>query len=274
MTKSTKIAVVIAAALIAGLLGVALSLKHARDHAHDASLLDDRAHMEISGASELDETGQSPRIVKPTASTPEKSKQEAPTSTEPLQANEKLASNATEGTTQEMTENDYSEHDSTDMANIGVLPLITVKEVTYKPSDEDRQRREAIQKALLKMHALGHVSAAPRDGYAPWKSENGDETLFIAEDVFPAYDALKKEDKEIESRSTSTITDRFDTGRKIWLEDGTVLEYYRRRSDGFLMRQATLTNGDVKRWVAGPPPDLSGYTESRIRDMQDTWRDE
>ena len=270
MTKSTKIAVVIAAALIAGLLGVALSLKHA----HDPPLLDDRERMETSGASELDETGQSPRIVKPTASTPEKSKQEAPTSTEPLQANEKLASNATEGTTQEMTENDYSEHDRTDMANIGVLPLITVKEVTYKPSDEDRQRREAIQKALLKMHALGHVSAAPRDGYAPWKSENGDETLFIAEDVFPAYDALKKEDKEIESRSTSTITDRFDTGRIIWLEDGTVLEYYRRRSDGFLMRQATLTNGDVKRWVAGPPPDLSGYTESRIRKMQDAWRDE
>lgn len=194
------------------------------------------------------------------------------------------------GEEKQTTENDYSFWDSTNAnpAAVGILVkgyrTGKAMKVEYRPSEEDRKRRETIQDELRGMETSGFVSSTPKDGFKQWTSEDGKETRYVAQERLSAFDALKKEDEAIESRNTTrTVIDGSEgsfptvsikTKITIPLEDGTQLEYYRRRSDGSLMRQATLANGQVKRWVAGPPPDLSSFSAEEVNSMREAWRPE
>ena len=302
MTKSTKVALVAAAAALIALVSGVWTAKQIQSGANEsidgstAERAGDGGGMSIP----LDETGQSPRLRQTEASdAPKKQKTQTQATAadrhdtqaaaanrldtqaaaaDQLDAQEREGANIRNGEEEQMTKTDYSFWDSTtDVERVGVYVYNEHQRVEYR-SEEDRKRRETIQNDLLGMETRGIVSLTPKDGFEQWTSEDGKETRYVAQEELPAFAALKKEDRAIESRSTTTIA-RDGSGRissmiGTTLEDGTRLEYYRRRSDGSLMRQAKLANGRVKRWVAGPPPDLSDFSAGIVNIMRGSWRPE
>ncbi len=58
--------------------------------------------------------------------------------------------------------------------------------------------------------------------------------------------------------------------------DGFKINYYRRSTDGSLIRAVTLSSGETKKWVAAPPPDFSEseIPEYIIEAMKDSWKNE
>ena len=299
MTKSTKMALVAAAAALIALFTGVWTAKRIQSGA-DESMDGSKAERAADGGGmsiPLDETGQSPRLM-PTASTDAPKAQETQetqtqatiddeTINDGIETQDAESAGARNGWKERLTE-PYSFWDSiNNVAKVGILVRGYHKgkmaEVEYRPSEEDRKRRETIQNELRGMETRGVVSSTPKDGFKQWTSEDGKETRYVVEENLSDFAALKKEDKAIESRSTTTTiiddyasvpTVSIKTNVTIPLEDGTQLEYYRRRSDGSLMRQATLANGQVKRWVAGPPPDLSGFSAGEIKSMREAWRPE
>ena len=204
MTKSTKIALVAAAAALIALVSGVWTAKQIQSGSGE-SMDGSKAERAAGGSGmsiPLDETGQSPRL-RPMALTGAPKKQETQaTIADGIETQDMEGAGARNEGEEQMTETDYSSWDST----------------AYEERVGIFVRSDAAAKGRL---------------------------LGVA-------------------RTEITIP----------LEDGTQLEYYRRRSDGSLMRQATLANGQVKRWVAAPPPDLSGFSAGEIKSMREAWRPE
>ena len=123
----------------------------------------------------------------------------------------------------------------------------------------------------------GLASPVPIPGYVHRTPEEG-KNVYIAPGFLERYDALTQEIAAIDKRSMKKSSELHSYKSTtflshFWPNDSPVfgIEYHRRSSDGSLMRVATLSDGKTRRWVAGPPPDLSGFSKEEVEIMKRDW---
>lgn len=159
---------------------------------------------------------------------------------------------------------------------VGLLQRHPITILVNRRTEEDTKRMDEIGKELGNAVLKGLASPVPLPDYVHRIPEDG-KNAYIAPSFLERYDALTQEIAEIDKRSMKEEPGFNYTGPASLLYDDSdffKIEYYRRRSDGSLMREVTLSNGTAQRWVAAPPADLSDYSEEEIELMMKTdWRD-
>ena len=153
----------------------------------------------------------------------------------------------------------------------------------YEPTELAAQRREAIEKEVREAAEKGLLSKEPKEGFVRREFDGGADVVYAAGSFIERYDALITEGEAIhessmvEKPSTSssmismqTYTNRFHENQGRLFE----IRYYRRSSDGSLMREVAIPSGEVKRFVAGAPPDLSDHSESEISILKKRWAED
>ena len=267
---------------------------------------------EPTASGPLDETGQSPRIhaVSSTANGGASETEEASQTT--LHAHEDSAgvetpsssaedsgafqtaaaqaydSNGQVGDPPEGWKSDYSHWDSYAFLidpETGPIPIdkvgIAERSVggtgrSYRPTEEARQRMEAIEKERQDAIEKGLMIGEPKDGYVRREFDEGTDVVYVAESFIDRFDALTAEYlaihessmQETTGRSFGGVNDMGYNSRK-----GFKVQYYR-EADGTLMRRVNLASGEVKRFVVSPPPDLEamGYSPEEIEATKDQWK--
>ena len=251
----------------------------------------------------LDETGHSPRIHAVSTAI-DRGKPEAPT----LEASEKASVQESAEADQRSEEydgyfgeeaarqydamggkgeppkawkEDYSHWDDAGwdvpFEKVGVLQRKPNNDLAYMPTDEDRRRMDEIGQELAAAVLKGLASPVPLPGYVHRTPEEG-KNAYIAPGFLERYDALTQEIAAIDKRSMKEATDVRSYRSTaylthFWPTKSPVfgIEYHRRSSDGSLIRAVTLSDGKTRRWVAGPPPDLSGFSKEEVEMMKRDW---
>ena len=145
-------------------------------------------------------------------------------------------------------------------------------------TEEDTQRMDEIGQELAGAVLKGLASPIPIPGYVHRIPEEG-KNAYISPSFLERYDALTQEIAEIDKRSmkeSSELVSYRSTPylSHFWPTESPVfaIEYHRRSSDGSLMRAVTTpSDGKTRRWVAGPPPDLSGFSKEEVEMMKRDW---
>ncbi len=146
---------------------------------------------------------------------------------------------------------------------------------SYQPTEEARQRREAIEKELQNATDKGLMIVEPKDEYVRREFDEGTDVVYVAKSFIDRFDALTAEDLAIyESSMQETTGGTFggvnDMG---YSRNGFEVQYYR-EADGTLMRRVNLASGEVMRFVVSPPPDLEamGYSPEEIEATMRIWK--
>ena len=176
---------------------------------------------------------------------------------------------------------DYSHWDlqysnTNDLEKIGLVDEGTGgTSFVFKPTEEARLRMTEIHWEIGKATEEGLLTQESKSGYVRREFLYSEMAVYAAPDFVEHLDALLKEMKQINEQHMQETSD--GAGFMIFSEVFTSPEYskvavrYYRREDGSLMREVTLPSGEMKTFVAGPPPDLSGYSEAAIEYMKDIW---
>lgn len=176
---------------------------------------------------------------------------------------------------------DYSHWDdagwNVPFEKVGVLQREPANARAYMPTEEDRRRMDEIGQELAAAVLKGLASPVPLSGYVHRTPEEG-KNAYIAPGFLERYDALTQEIAAIDKRSMKKSTEARSYRSTpflshFWPTKSPVfgIEYHRRSSDGSLMRAVTLSDGKTRRWVAGPPPDLSGFSKEEVEMMKRDW---
>ena len=161
-----------------------------------------------------------------------------------------------------------------DLERIGLVNGTGGPSYIYKPTEEARLRMSEIQREITKAREEGLLTQEAKSGYVR-RVLYGETAVYAAPDFIEHYDALLREMKQINEQNMQETSD--GGAFIIFPESSTSAEYskvkirYYRREDGSLMREATLPSGEMKTFVASPPPDLSGYSEAAIEFMKYHW---
>ena len=91
-------------------------------------------------------------------------------------------------------------------------------------------------------------------GYTDVELENG-ETVYVALSQYDVY-------------GYRIFGNRF---REFSAPSGFFIAYYRRRTDGALLRDIYMPDKASKEFIAAPPPDASQYTEAQIEKLKGAW---
>ena len=174
---------------------------------------------------------------------------------------------------------DYSHWDlqypnTSDLERIGLAEEIGGSSYIYQPTEEARLRMGEIQREIAKAREEGLLTQELRSGYVR-RVLDGEMAVYAAPDFIEHYDALLKEMKQINEQNMREMPNKggfiiFPETSPIPGYSKVVVRYYR-RDDGSLMREVTLPSGEMKIFVAGPPPDLSRYSEAAIEFMKEHW---
>ena len=174
---------------------------------------------------------------------------------------------------------DYSHWDlrypnANDLEEIGLAREMGGTMYIYQPTEEARLRMGEIQREIAKAGEEGLLTQEAKSGYVR-RVLYGERAMYAAPDFIEHYDALLREMKQINEQN---MQESSGGGAFLVLpETSTTPEYskvavrYYRRGDGSLMREVTLPSGEMKTFVAGPPPDLSRYSEAAIEFMKKNW---
>ena len=173
---------------------------------------------------------------------------------------------------------DYSHWDlrynANDLEAIGLVKGTGGIGYIFQPTEEARLRMSEIQREISKAAEEGLLTQESKSVYVRRVLEDGEMAVYAAPDYIEHYDALLKEMKQINVRHMQETSDR---AFSMFSEMSTAPEYSKvavrhyRRDDGSLMREVTLPSGEMKTFVAGPPPDLSRYSEEAIEYMKGHW---
>ncbi len=175
---------------------------------------------------------------------------------------------------------DYSHWDiqypntSSDLEKIGLVEETGGPSYIFQPTEEARQRMGEIQREIAKAREEGLLTQEAKSGYVR-RVLYGEIAVYAAPDFIEHYDALLREMKQINVRHMQETSVRggfiISSGMSTNPEYSKVAVRYYRRGDGSLMREVTLPSGEMKTFVAGPPPDLSRYSEEAIEFMKYHW---
>ena len=179
---------------------------------------------------------------------------------------------------------DYSHWDSAGweaqapFEEVGVLQRKPSNARIRMPTEEDTQRMDEIGQELAEAVLKGLASPVPIPGYVHRIPEEG-KNVYISPGFLERYDALTQEIAAIDKRSMKESSELHSYRSTpflthFWPTDSPVfaIEYHRRSSDGSLMRVVTTpSDGKTRRWVAGPPPDLSGFSKEEVEIMKRDW---
>lgn len=173
---------------------------------------------------------------------------------------------------------DYSHWDlrsnPSELERIGLVEILGGSSYMYQPTEEARLRMDEIRREMAKAWEEGLLTREAKSGYVR-RVSYGDSVMYAAPDFIEQYDTLLREMKQINVRHMQETSD--EGAFFILPEKFTSREYskvgirYYRRDDGSLMREVTLPSGEMETFVAGPPPDLSGYSEAAIEFMKQNW---
>ncbi len=173
---------------------------------------------------------------------------------------------------------DYSHWDlrshANDLEEIGLVKGTGGSSYIYQPTEEARQRMDEIQREIVKAREEGLLTQEAKSGYVR-RVLYGETAVYAAPDFIEHYDALLREMKQINEQNMQETSG--GGAFIIFPESSTSPEYskvkirYYRREDGSLMREVTLPSGEMTTFVAGPPPDLSGYSEAATEFMKYHW---
>ena len=174
---------------------------------------------------------------------------------------------------------DYSHWDShpgDDLVKVGMMEREEGSGRTYRPTEAALQRLSQIEKELLKAAEDGLFSKEPKGDYIRQEIDEG-KIVYVAPNFVERYNALLEEDDAIHEQNTHTVsrTGYFATPSMgtMKFDSGLQITYYRRKSDGSLVRSVDLPSGETKKYVfADSKPDLSGFSEKEIEMMKESWR--
>ena len=178
---------------------------------------------------------------------------------------------------------DYSHWDSRDwgdLENLGVPEDFGTLSI-YQPTEEARQRAAEIRSKISKAGDGGLLTKEPKDGYIRWVHStgkgfpDGELAVYVAPDFIEQYRAFLDELEQINRHNMREVPGRGPV--VIFPEISLTPEYskvavrYYRSGKGFLMRGVTLPSGKAMEFVAGPPPDLSRFSELEIERIKNIW---
>ena len=259
---------------------------------------DDRGNAQDS--TELDETGQSPRISSPVKQTetgasenseaPEKADAEGEAS-ESVEAETSVSESASGDPDAEAREydkngqvgdppsgwkDDYAHWDSdywgVDLAIVGI-PQVAEDEpvLIYKPTEEQEQRMEELDQEIDKAAENGQLSEEQKDGFVRVEFEEND-FVYAAPSFVNRLNEITAEQTAINEASMAPVYGNiYDTAMSRGENHDLFKIVYFRKPDGTLIREVTLPGGEPMEFVAGPPPDFSQFTESEVESMKNKW---
>ncbi|MDE0022468.1 MAG: hypothetical protein OXT69_13955 [Candidatus Poribacteria bacterium] len=174
---------------------------------------------------------------------------------------------------------DYSHWDShygDDLMEVGIVQREEGFGKIYRPTEAARRRVSELEEEMLKAVEDGLLSREPKGDYIRQEIDEG-KVVYVAPNFVERYNALLEEHVAINEQNMHTVPSTSYSGSSsmgtIKFDSGLQITYYRRKSDGSLVRSVDLPSGGTKEYVlADSEPDLSGFSEEEIEMMKESWR--
>lgn len=174
---------------------------------------------------------------------------------------------------------DYSHWDShygDDLMKVGIVQREEGFAKIYRPTEAARRRMGEIAEEVLKAEKDGLLSREPKGDYIRQGTDE-EKTAYVAPNFVDRFNALLEEYVAINEQHMHTVPGTARSGTSVMgtikFDSGLQITYYRRKSDGSLVRSVDLPSGETKKYVfADSKPDLSGFSEEEIELMKESWR--
>ena len=176
---------------------------------------------------------------------------------------------------------DYSHWDTA--KEIGV-PLETIgipqpnDHISYmfQPAEAARQRIQSLTDEKFRAADDGLLTHDETSGYIRLEFDEGEEIVYVAPSFIDRFNAIEAELDGIYEENMTPVKGSSDLDIALGYanpEESFQILYYRRPSDGVLVREVTLADGAALKFTAAPAADLSGLEADEVESLKGVWEE-